>query len=149
MKKPVTLSQTEADRLLNMLKRSLVSKVNFPLKREDVEFNVIGEEKQDVFAINIFRGKLNHLRYNIGARIIKNDVMLLELHINPSNAHINPDGEKIKGSHWHIYREGYGRLWAFPAEDINSELFIENTITFLNRFHVIEQPTIHQQIELI
>lgn len=149
MKKPVTLSQTEADRLLNMLKRSLVSKVNFPLKREDVEFNVIGEEKQDVFAINIFRGKLNHLRYNIGARIIKNDVMLLELHINPSNAHINPDGEKIKGSHWHIYREGYGRLWAFPAEDINSELFIENTITFLNRFHVIEQPAIHQQIELI
>ena len=28
--------------------------------------------------------------------------MLLELHIDPGKPHMNPDGEKIVGSHWRI-----------------------------------------------
>ena len=84
----------------------------------------------------------------MGARIIKNGILLLELHINPSNIHINPDGEKITGNHWHLYSEEYGRLWAFPAEDIHSEQFTENTISFLNKFNVIDPPVIHYQPEL-
>lgn len=74
--------------------------------------------------------------------------MLLELHINPSNIHCNPNGEKIKGSHWHIYDEIYGRQYAFPADNIESDNFLENTIEFLNKFNVIEQPQIHFQLEL-
>lgn len=85
-----------------MVKRTLVSEINFPSKGKAEEFNVVGDSKQDVFAVNIFRGKINRFKYNIGARIIKNGIMLLELHINPSNIHTNPDGEKITGSHWHI-----------------------------------------------
>ena len=144
----IKISQKEADKLLSMLKHSLVSEIYFPSKGNSTEFNVIGDKKQDIFAINIFRGKINQLKYNIGARIIKNGILLLELHINPSNVHTNPDGEKIVGSHWHIYSEEYGRLWAFPTEDIKSELFIENTISFLNKFNVIEQPEIYSQQEL-
>lgn len=75
--------------------------------------------------------------------------MLLELHINPSNIHTNPDGEKITGSHWHIYSEEYGRLWAFVAEDIESENFVDNAIIFLEKFNVIERPTINFQLELM
>ena len=99
----VKISQKEADRLLNMLKHSLVSEINFPSKGDSTEFHVVGDQKKDLFAINIFRGKINSLKYNMGARIIKNGILLLELHINPSNIHINPDGEKITGSHWHLY----------------------------------------------
>lgn len=132
-----------------MLKYTLVSEINFPSKGSSIEFNVVGDKKQDIFAINIFRGKINRLKYNIGARIIKNGILLMELHINPSNVHINPDGEKITGSHWHIYSEEYGRLWAYPAEDLDSERFVDNTISFLEKFNVIKQPTINFQLELL
>ncbi len=143
------ITQVEADRLLKMLKRALISEINFPTKGESVEFDVVGDSKQDIFAINIFRGKINCLKYNISARIVRNSILLLELHINPSNVHPNPDGEKITGSHWHIYSEEYGRLWAFPAENIDSAEFVENTILFLKKFNVIESPTVNFQMELI
>lgn len=145
----IKISQKEADELLDMLKHTLVSEINFPSKGKSIEFNVMGDKKQDVFAVNIFRGKINHLKYNMGARITKNGILLLELHINPSNIHTNPDGEKITGSHWHIYSEEYGRLWAFPAEDFNSEQFVENTTAFLDKFNVIEKPKINFQLELL
>ena len=145
----IKISQKEADELLDMLKHTLVSEINFPSKGNSIEFNVMGDKKQDVFAVNIFRGKINRLKYNIGARIIKNGILLLELHINPSNIHTNPDGEKIIGSHLHIYSEEYGRLWAFPTEDFNSEQFVENTVAFLDRFNVIEKPKINFQLELL
>ena len=143
------ISQAEANRLLSMIKRALTSEINFPLKGASEEFKVIGDTKQDIFAVNIFRGKINRFKYNIGARIVKNGIMLLELHINPSNIHTNPNGEKIIGNHWHIYNEEYGRLWAFVAEDIESENFIENTIAFLDKFNVIEQPSIYFQSEIV
>ena len=54
----VKITQVEADRLLKMLKRTLISEISFPAKGESVEFNVAGDSKQDIFAINIFRGKI-------------------------------------------------------------------------------------------
>lgn len=144
----VKLSKFEAEKLLKMLKHSLISEVNFPKEGNREEFEVIGDTKHDIFTINIFRGNINKFKYNIGARIKKDGIMLLELHINPSNIHCNPNGEKIKGSHWHIYDEIYGRQYAFPADNIESDNFLENTIEFLNKFNVIEQPQIHFQLEL-
>ena len=145
----IKISQAEAEKLLKMLKRSLVTEIDFPSAGNEIEFNVIGDRRQDTFAINIFRGKINHRKYNIGARIIKNGILLLELHINPSNIHWNPDGEKIAGSHWHVYSEKYGRSYAFPAEEINSERFVENTIAFLDKFNVIAKPKINYQLEVL
>lgn len=66
-----------------------------------------------------------------------------------SNVHPNPDGIKIRGNHWHIYTEEYGRAYAFPADDIEAPDFVENTISFLERFNVIEQPEITYQLELL
>ena len=73
----------------------------------------------------------------------------MELHINPSRPHRNPDGEILTCSHWHIYSEEYGRRYAFPACNINSEDFIENTLAFLEKFNVVEKPTINMQLELV
>ena len=118
------LTDIEARRLLDMTKRALIAELDFPNRGNEKEFDVIGDTKKDVFSINIYRGKIQPLKYNIGARIKKNGIMLLELHINPSNIHFNPDGEKICGSHWHIYTEEHGRTYAFPADDIQSDTFI-------------------------
>lgn len=75
--------------------------------------------------------------------------MLLELHINPGKPHINPNGEKIVGSHWHIYTEEFGRKQAFLADDLHSDHFVENTILFMEKFNIVEKPTINYQLELI
>lgn len=143
------LTQAEADKLLNMLKESLVSNINFPQKGESVEFELIGNNTKDLFISRIYRGKINRLKYEMGARIKKDNILLLELHINPGKTHINPDGTKIDVSHWHIYKEKYGRKFAFPAEDINSENFVENTIMFLEKFNVIQKPIIDCQLEFL
>lgn len=72
----------------------------------------------------------------------------MELHMNPTGVHRNPDGEKIRGSHWHIYTEEFGRSFAFLADDIQSDSFVENTIYFLTKFNVIEKPNVICQLEL-
>ncbi len=47
----IKISQKEADELLDMLKHTLVSEINFPSKGNSIEFNVMGDKKQDVFAV--------------------------------------------------------------------------------------------------
>ena len=143
------LTQEEAEHLLKMVKKALISELAFPEKGTSVEFDVEGDEKKDLFTTKIYRGKINHMKYQIGARIKKDGITLLELHINPGNTHINPDGAKIVGSHWHIYSEKYGRRQAVQAEDIQSDHFIENTLLFMKKFNIVKMPSINYQLELI
>ena len=143
------LTQAEDQRLLEMIKRYLITEIEFPTSGKSVEFGVRGDTKKDTFSVNIYRGKIQPLKYNIGARIKKNGIMLLELHINATSVHRNPNGEKICGSHWHVYREEFGRDYAFPADDFKDDAFVENTIAFLTRFNVIEQPNILYQNEIL
>lgn len=143
------MTTTEARRLIEMAKRALIAEIRFPSKGATEELDVVGETKADIFTVNIFRGKIQRAKYNFGARIKKNGTMLLELHIGPTQVHTNPDGEKITGNHWHIYSEKYGRAEAFPAEDIESESFVDNTIKFLTAFNIIEQPNVLFQLELV
>lgn len=145
----VKLTDAEARQLLEMIKHTLAAEVQFPVGGQTKEFDVVGDTKKDVFTINIFRGRIQPLKCYMGARIKKNGIMLLELDLNPNAVHRNPNGEKIRGSHWHIYTEKYGRLHAFPAEDIESDQFIDNTLLFLDRFNVIDKPSVTYQIELL
>lgn len=132
-----------------MLKRSLASELIFLGECTNTNFEVVGDTPQDLFVINIYRGTIQRKKVNFGARIKKNNILLLELHLSPTNVHFNPDGEKIIGSHWHIYTEEYGILNAYPASDITSDDFVENTIAFLNRFNVIDKPTIQDQLIML
>lgn len=142
------LTDAEARRLIAMLKRALIEAIDFPDRGKKAEFDVVGDTKKDLFTVSIFRGKIQSKKYSIGARIKKNGISLLELHINATNVHFNPDGEKITKDHWHIYREDYGRKFAIPAEDICDKDFVENTLIFLRKFHVVEPPKIYYQTEL-
>ena len=144
-----TLLQEEADTLLNMIKKSLSENIEFPSKGKALEFDLIGDDNKELFTTKIYRGKINSLKYEMGARIKKDGILLLELHVNPGEVHPNPDGSKIVGSHWHIYTEEYGRQFAFPAESVQSDKFVENTILFLKKFNVVECPTVSFQLELV
>lgn len=149
MSESCKLTQKEADELLHMLKKSLVEAINFPSKNSSTEFDVQGTSKRDIFTVKIHRGKIRHNKYSIGARIKKDGVILLELHINPGNVHVNPDGEKIIGSHWHIYKEGYEHRYAFLATDITDDDFVKNTLLFFKKFNIIKEPEVRYQLELL
>lgn len=125
------------------MKKTLSESIDFPDKGEQIEFELSGDTKKDIFITKIYRGRINRKKYEIGARVKKNNVLLLELHISPGKIHPNPDGTKIMGSHWHIYSEEFERRFAYPAENLESDKFVENTILFLDRFNVIEKPTIN------
>ena len=143
------MTSTEARQLLEMLKRSLIAELMLPTRGGKEEFDVVGDTNTDIFTICTYRGKINPKKYDIGARVKKNGILLLELHIGPTNVHYNPDGTEIKGSHWHIYTEEHGRKYAIPADDLESSSFVDNTILFLERFNVIEKPEIAFQLEVI
>ena len=143
------ITQAEADELLKMLKETLTREIAFPETGQQLEFKVQSKTASNVFAINIYRGKIQKLKYNIGARIEVNGTMLLELHIGATNIHWNPDGKKVIGNHWHIFHEGLERKWAFTAEDIQSDRFVENTIMFLEKFNVVDKPEVVYQQELL
>jgi len=61
----------------------------------------------------------------------------------------NPDGTIIIGSHWHVYREGYDRKFAFPATNIDDDDFISNTLQFFDKFHLIDKPNVNYQLEIL
>lgn len=143
------LTQEEAERLLHMLKKSIVQSIEFPSKGQKIEFDLKGDTKKDLFTTKIYRGRIDRNKYEINARIKKNNILLLELHVSSSKVHQNPDGKKIIGSHWHIYTEEHGRSFAYPAENLQSDKFVENTILFLDKFNVIEKPAINYQLELL
>lgn len=143
------LTTAEATRLIEMAKQALISEINFPTKGTSKSFDVICDTKADLFTINIYRGSIARTKCNFGARIKKNGIMLLEMHISPTQVHVNPDGTKITGSHWHIYTEEYGRSQAFPIDDLNADSFVENTLSFLTRFNIINPPNVNVQLEII
>lgn len=43
------LTQAEAQRLLEMIKRSLITEIEFPTSGKSVEFGVRGDTKKDTF----------------------------------------------------------------------------------------------------
>ena len=143
------IKQDEIERLLEALKKTLVDSISFPEKGKSEEFEVKAVSTNEVFTIRIYRGKVNREKYNLGAIIQKHGLPILELHIGPGNRHTNPDGTIIEGSHWHIYSEQYGRTQAFPADDIESDRFVDNTIAFLEKFNVIEKPEVYFQLETL
>lgn len=142
------LSQSEAARLLAMIKTSAVRSLRFPTFGETKEFEVVGDTKRDLFVVGLYRAKIRKDKYNFGARIRKDGILLLELHIGSSFRHTNPDGTEITGSHWHYYSEQYGRAVAFPAEDIESYRFEKNTLEFFERFNIVDPPDVLYQDQL-
>lgn len=142
------LTTEEAKRLIELTKISLTDMISSPDCGSSTEFDVSANEAKDIFAIKIFRGKINKYKYNYGARIKKNGIILLELHLNAGNVHINPDGEKICGSHWHYFTQENGLRNAFLAKNLDENDFVENTILFLKHFHVIKIPSINHQTDL-
>lgn len=62
-----------------------------------------------------------------------------------SGTHNNPDGTRISGTHWHVYKEGDDDLVAYPA-DLESDGFVDATIALLDKFNVIKRPVFQESL---
>lgn len=143
-----TLTEQEAETLIRLLKKSLVDTIDFPSKGSKKSFTVRGLKSNDLFDIHIFRSRTVVGKTNYDAIVIKDNVRLLSLHIGGTLSHKNPDGSKLVGPHWHIYRENYDLLYAYPATDVHNEDFEQNTLKFFEEFHIVEKPVVNYQQEL-
>ncbi|WP_278801945.1 DUF6978 family protein [Bifidobacterium pullorum] len=140
-----TLSQDEADRLISEVKHAVEQVFCMPSEGEkNAEFHVQSDSDDEDFIIALYRGSINKGRHSVSARITRLGIPLLRLCVN-GQPHQNPDGERIGGTHWHVYTEGLDDWVAFPA-NLESEGFAEDTIALLDKFNVIRKPIFQESM---
>ena len=143
----IKLTQKEADMLIDMLKKTVISEISFPSSKGRVEFDVIGDRREDIFAINISRKGINAGGASYQGRVRTSGIILMRLDVNPTAVHTNPNGERITGNHLHIYTEEHDMSYA-TSFDINNEDLYNLCYSFFERFNIIEPPNISHQVTL-
>jgi hypothetical protein len=95
------------------------------------------------FLLDFYQGTIRINKVTSNHRYART-IVLARLCLN-GPTHTNPDGERIDGTHLHLYREGYGDKWAEP---LDSATFSDPTdpVTSLHQFliflHVHHPPPI-------
>jgi hypothetical protein len=143
----IRLTQKEADMLIEMLKKTIEKEISFPSSKGRVEFDVLGDRREDIFAVNISRKGINAAGTSYQGRVRTSGTILMRLDVNPTAVHPNPDGEKIIGTHLHIYTEEHDMAYA-TAFDIENKDLYQLCHSFFERFHIVEPPNVTQQLEL-
>lgn len=143
------LTTAEAKALIEMVKRTIENEnLNFPEGQGKLEFEVKGERRTDEFIVNIDRKGPDAQKCTYQGRIKSSNVILMRLDMNPTAVHTNPSGEKINGTHLHIYTEEYEMRNAVPFDVKDKDLFA-TCFTFFEQFNIIEQPKIIYQPNLL
>jgi hypothetical protein len=84
------------------------------LPATDDTHELLGADPHERFLLDLWRGtiKLSKLKFQTRGRKV---IVLVRLDIDGA-PHTNPDGERLSGTHIHLYREGYEDKWAFPVD---------------------------------
>lgn len=109
------LSQNEADALITMRKTFLNPNDRISLlPGSDESYDLLGEDRHERFIFDVLRGtlRLSKVKYQTRGRKI---FVLVRLDIGGA-PHTNPDGNKIGGTHIHLYKEGFEDKWAYPLD---------------------------------
>jgi len=141
------LTQTEADALIQMPKR-FISSVSVKLPPgADHTYDLVGTNPSEKFLLDLRRSRirLTKLRYQSRARVI---IVLVRLCLNGPQ-HPNPDGERVGGTHFHIYREEYADKWAYaldPAQFSNPSDMWRTLIDFCGYCQISPLPAIEPEL---
>ena len=140
------LTQKEADKLIEMLKRTVEERIIFPHPKGRVSFTVVGDRREDEFIINIDRKGKAAEKCTYQGRLRQSNQVLMRLDVDPNGRHTNPgeDGTIIYGNHLHIYNEEYEMKYAIPFDIQNKGLY-ELCYTFFTKFHIMEPPAVFEQ----
>jgi hypothetical protein len=122
----VMLTQQEAEKLIAMKK---VFSDDGAIILND-SFNqtipLISENRQEHFLLDLKQGRIDLKKLKYQNRY---DEIIQLVRFESKGVHENPDGEIIKGAHIHIYKEGYGDKFAFPAKDFENSNEVLETLT--------------------
>ena len=142
----IDITQAEADSLILMEKFRVDSEEwFFPPPGERLSIPLVSTNKREHFVIDVSRVaiKLTKATYQNRARQV---IILMRLDIDGS-PHRNPDGEDVPCPHLHVYREGYGDKWAFPApldRFTNTQDLFKTFEEFMLHCNVTDSPNIQK-----
>jgi len=135
------LTQSEADQLMTMVKRFLrpPAAVTIPPGADDT-YELVGPNEREKFLLDVWRGTLRLSKLRFQNRV-RTAVVLVRLDVDGA-PHTNPDGERLAGTHLHLFREGYEDRWAFPVDPGKFSLLSDPGMTFQDfcTFCNIESP---------
>jgi uncharacterized protein DUF6978 len=110
----IHLTQAEADALIALAKQRVDTREwDYPDLGGAISIPMVSTDRREQFLLDLRRGRIDLAKgtYQNRARQV---VVLVRLDFG-GPPHQNPDGEEIASPHLHLYREGYGDKWAFPA----------------------------------
>jgi Family of unknown function (DUF6978) len=109
------LTQAEANQLLQMTKHFVRPPAAIAIPPGfDESFELTGTDDRERFLLDVWRGtlRLTKLKFQNRVRTI---IVLARLDVDGA-PHTNPDGQKLSGTHLHLFREGYDDKWAQPID---------------------------------
>jgi hypothetical protein len=140
----IFLSQTEAEQLIALPKHKENDKNwRYPSLGGLISIPLISADKKERFLLDISHGQINLLKGKLQNRA-RQCVVIIRLDFGGS-PHRNPDDEIILCPHLHVYKEGFGDKWAFPAPSTHFH-DINDILTTLNDFmaycNIVSPPQI-------
>ena len=142
------LTQNEADGLISIPKRFISSNpISIP-PGEDESHELTSYDNREKFLLDVWRGTIRLSKVKLQTRT-QTIYVLVRLDIDGS-PHTNPDGQKIGGTHLHLYKEGYGDKWARavdPKEFQNLSSIKQAFEDFLRYCNITESPAFQENIQ--
>ena len=117
------LTQTEADQFIQMTKHFVPApaSVTIPPGTDDT-YELSSLDDRESFLLDVWRGTLRLTKLKFQNRV-RTAIVLVRLDVDGA-PHTNPDGQRLSGTHLHLFREGYDDRWAYPVD--------RNTFTLLS-----------------
>ncbi len=109
------LTQAEADQFIQMAKHFVrpPASISIPPGLDDT-FELAGPGDREKFHLDIWRGTIRLTKLKFQNRV---QTMLVLVRLDVDGApHTNPDGQRLIGTHLHLFREGYDDRWAYPVD---------------------------------
>lgn len=143
-----SLSQFEADRLIELLKRCVDYAIYIPVHGERADYQVVDIDTSNEAFIAIINRQSNFCeKCSFVLRYKKANEILLRLDVGCTAKHTNPDGTIVEGPHIHRYREGFDEKFAMPI-DFTSTTLEDDLRHFLDIANIEEPQRIGTVIKL-
>lgn len=142
----ISLTQAEAEALIAMEKHRVdKQRHDFPMPGGFITIPLQSPDNREQFLLDISRGRIDLLKgkYQNRARRI---TILVRLDFG-GRPHRNPDDEEIPCPHLHVYREGYGTKWAYPApadKFADTANFVQTLEEFMQYCNITQPPIIEK-----
>jgi hypothetical protein len=144
----INLDQVTADALIALPKVRANNDVShYPGLGGYLSLPLLSEDGHESFHLDIRRGGIDLVKGTYQNRAMQ-VVVLVRLDFGGA-PHRNPDDVEIPDPHLHIYREGYGDKWAFPAPQEQFPHIQDVWITlqdFMHYCNIVNPPLIQRGI---